>query len=225
VAKLHKQRNVHRDIKPKNIFLDADNNLILGDFGLVFFQDEQRTRISKILENVGSRDWMPAWAFGMLIEDIKPTFDVFSLGKVLWSMVSGQSVLQLWWFEKPKFNVEQLYPDDKFIKFANPLFEKCIVAEEDNCLPDASALLEEVDKTLAAIESDADKIDLKIKRKCKVCGLGGYELLVDGNRAGTNNFGLTPAGIRQFKVFTCSNCGNVQLFSYEGEPPIAWQNN
>ena len=62
VAKLHKQRNVHRDIKPQNIFLDANNNLILGDFGLVFFLDDQRTRISETLENVGSRDWMPGWA-------------------------------------------------------------------------------------------------------------------------------------------------------------------
>lgn len=224
VAELHGQRNVHRDIKPQNIFLDADNNLILGDFGLVFFQDEQRTRISETLENVGSRDWMPGWAFGMRLEDIKPTFDVFSLGKVLWSMVSAKLLLRLWYYEKPEFNVEQLYPDDKFIKFANPLFKKCIVEEEENCLPDASALLEEVDKTLAAIERDADKIDLNTNRKCKVCGFGDYQLIGD-SQASTTNFGLSPSGVRQFKLFTCSYCGNVQLFSYEKKSPPAWQNN
>ena len=90
VATLHDKGRVHRDIKPQNIFLDAEDNLILGDFGLVFFTDQQRIRLSDTFENVGSRDWMPGWALSMRLEDIKPSFDVFSLGKVLWSMVSGK---------------------------------------------------------------------------------------------------------------------------------------
>ena len=83
VSELHKNNIVHRNIKPQNVFLDSADNLVLGDFGLVFFTDELHTRISGTLENVGSRDWMPAWAMGMRIEDIKPSFDVFSLGKLL----------------------------------------------------------------------------------------------------------------------------------------------
>ena len=70
VSQLHKAGQVHRDIKPENVFLDSNNNLILGDFGLIFFTDAQHTRISGTFENVGSRDWMPAWAIGMRIEDI-----------------------------------------------------------------------------------------------------------------------------------------------------------
>jgi len=219
VAELHEQNWVHRDIKPQNIFLDDDSNLVLGDFGLIFFKDDEKTRISETLENVGSHDWMPGWALNrhMPIEDIKPVFDVFSLCKVLWSMVSGQPVLALWYFEEPDFNVESQYDNNKFIKFANPLFKKCIVEKEDNCLPNASALLEEVDKTLAAIESDADKIDPNTKRKCKVCGLGEYQMIVD-----ESNFGLGPRE-REFKIFTCSYCGNVQLFSYDREIPDAWR--
>ena len=77
---IHKGRWVHRDIKPENVFLDSNNKLVLGDFGLIFFADEQHTRISETFENVGSRDWMPAWAMGMRIEYIKTTFDVFCLG-------------------------------------------------------------------------------------------------------------------------------------------------
>jgi hypothetical protein len=41
------------------------------------------------------RDWMPAWAQGVRIEDIRPSFDVFTLGKLLWSLVSGQPKLRL----------------------------------------------------------------------------------------------------------------------------------
>jgi len=64
VAELHKNGFTHRDIKPQNIFLDKNDNLILGDFGLVFFEDEEMTRISNEFSNVGSRDWMPPWAVG-----------------------------------------------------------------------------------------------------------------------------------------------------------------
>jgi hypothetical protein len=185
--------------------------------------DDQKTRISRTLENVGSRDWMPAWAQSVRIEDIKPTFDVFSLGKLLWSLVSGQPKLLLWYFIKPQFNVETLFPNGKFIKLANPLFRKCIVEEESNCLPDASALLEEVDKTLLVIENNADRIELNIKRTCKACGVGKYELIVDEDTTATHNFGITPVGGRKWKIFTCSNCGNVQLFSYD-RTPNAWLN-
>ena len=224
VAELHKKNLVHRDIKPENVFLDSNNNLILGDFGLVFFIDDDRTRISRTLENVGSRDWMPAWAFGIRIEDIKPTFDVFTLGKLLWSLVSGQPKLLLWYFDRPKYNVEKLFPEDRFINLANPLFRKCIVEDEDNCLPDASALLEEIDKLLSIIEHNADRIALNVKRKCKVCGIGNYELVVNENPTDTTNFGISPVGNRKWKIFTCSNCGNVQLFCYREMAPNAWRN-
>ena len=224
VAELHKKNLVHRDIKPENVFLDSNENLVLGDFGLVFFIDDDKTRLSNTLENVGSRDWMPAWAQGVRIEDIKPTFDVFSLGKLLWSLVSGQPKLLLWYFDRPQYNIEYLFAEDRFVKFANPLFRKCIVEDEDNCLPDASALLEEVDKVLSIIENNADRIDLKVERKCKVCGVGHYELSVNENTTAVRNFGITPVGNRKWKIFVCSYCGNVQFFSYEGKAPDAWQN-
>ena len=97
VGILHQKGYVHRDIKPHNIFLD-NNNLILGDFGLIYFTDPQKTRISATYENVGSRDWMPGWAYSLRIEDVKPTFDVFSLGKVIWSLLSGKPILPLGYF-------------------------------------------------------------------------------------------------------------------------------
>ena len=56
VATLHKKGYVHRDIKPQNIFLNSNKDLILGDFGLVYFIDNEHTRISETYENVGSRD-------------------------------------------------------------------------------------------------------------------------------------------------------------------------
>ena len=130
VAILHDHNLVHRDIKPANIFLDAEGNLILGDFGLVFFSGQERARLSDTFENVGSRDWMPGWAMSVRIEDVRPSFDVFSLGKVLWSMVSGQPVLPLWYFDKPKFNLEHLFRGRPYVHLINAILKKCVVEEE-----------------------------------------------------------------------------------------------
>ena len=97
VAALHEVKIIHRDIKPDNIFV-TDNGLVLGDFGIAHLEDKDNTRVSETYENVGSRDWMPPWAMGMRLDDVRPTFDVFGLGKVLWSMVSGKSKLRLWYY-------------------------------------------------------------------------------------------------------------------------------
>ena len=39
VAALHAQEIVHRDIKPANVFVRQDDELVLGDFGIVFVPD------------------------------------------------------------------------------------------------------------------------------------------------------------------------------------------
>lgn len=226
VATLHDRKIVHRDIKPQNIFLGSGENLVLGDFGIVFFQDRAHTRITETFENVGSRDWMPIWAQGMRIKEIEPQFDVFSLGKVLWSMVSGLPILQGWYFsdpDYPKFDVTKLFPNAKAIHLANALLQKCVVERKKQCLPNAGALLQEVDRVLSVCENSGDLLDREVKRSCKVCGIGHYCLTVDRDGTATRNFGLQPGGMRSLKIFTCDNCGNVQLFAFAGrEEPPAW---
>ncbi|MBN2578824.1 MAG: protein kinase [Pirellulales bacterium] len=210
VAALHDKGIVHRDIKPDNIFLSVNDELILGDFGLVFFSDDQKTRISETFENVGSRDWMPSWAMGMRIEDVKPSFDVFCLGKVLWSMVSGKQFLRLWYWNKSDFDVEIMYPQSPFISFAKDLFSLCIVEEEYGCISDAGKLLSEVDRILDIINHEGDKLGDDIERFCRVCGIGKYtpssETVIENSPI------RKPAGNQLVKLFLCNHCGHMQMF-------------
>jgi len=165
---------------------------------------------------------MPGWAMGMRIEDIKPTFDVFCLGKLLWAMVSNTPILQLWYYYKPQFNLEQMFPNAPYINLANKLFENCIVENEEDCLPDATSLLEEIDKIQTIIDRNADLIGDDIIRTCKVCGIGNYRLIIDKDSK-PENIGINPVGNQTFKIFTCDNCSHIQFFHFPGNKiPPAW---
>ena len=209
VSELHKKGFVHRDIKPQNVFMDRNDNLVLGDFGLVFFTDDSYTKISKTWETVGRGDWMPGWAMSLGIGEIDPSFDVFCLGKLLWSMVSGSPNLPLWHYDQQEFNLEMKFPHRHSIRLANYLFSKCIVESEKDCLPDATALLEKVDEVLSLIDSHTDVVDPKMRRQCKVCGKGTFE------ESDATPYFTKPIGKRVMKMWICDTCGNVQLFAVD----------
>ncbi len=206
VAKLHAHPWVHRDIKPHNIFVALDGRLVLGDFGLVFYGDDQRTRISGTFENVGSRDWMPAWAMGMRVEDVKPSFDVFSLGKLLWSMVAPGEILRLWYYDRPQFDLERKYPDAPYIHLSRRIFSKLIVEEESRCLPDANALLAEIEELLLMIDRGGDLVENGVKIRCRICGRGHYEPF----EGPSTQFFMDQQGAWEIRV--CTFCKNVQFF-------------
>lgn len=226
VANLHANGLVHRDIKPENIFLLDSTALVLGDFGLVYFPDEQHTRISETFENVGSRDWMPPWAMGIKQEEVKSSFDVFGLGKILWYMLAQGEILQLWYFKDEKFNLEKLYPNNQAIKLINAILGQCLVEKERDCLLSATELLKLIDEVLMKIESNADLLTKEdLQRPCRICGVGIYKLVANENITTIRNFGLEPHGSSSFKIFTCDNCGHVQLFHIPAnnyKPPL-WQ--
>jgi len=209
VSELHKRGFAHRNIRPQNVFMDRDNHLVLGDFGLVFFTDDSYTKLSKTWESVGGGDWMPRWALSLPIDEIQPTFDVFCLGKLLWSMVSGSPSLPLWHYDQPEFNLEAKFPHRHSIQLANYLLSKCIVESEKNCLPDAPALLEVIDEVLSLIDSHGDVVDPKLIRRCKVCGQGNYE------ESDAPSYFTKPVGKRVLKLWLCDYCGNAQWFAVD----------
>lgn len=218
VAKLHAQGVVHRDIKPENIYL-RDGLLVLGDLGLVHFFD-QKERPSSVYENVGSRDWMPPWAYGEKQEVVTKSFDVFGLAKVLWAMLSGRTKLLLWYYSREGNNLEQLFPDIAEMGLVNELLAQCVVEHEAECLADADQLLAKVDELIARVSRGNSLVGPDIKRSCRTCGVGAYQEFRDNTR----NFGLEPTGISAFKIYTCDNCGHVELFHFkdQSKPPRVW---
>jgi Protein kinase domain len=82
----HLRGVVHRDIKPPNIWLNDDGGVKLLDFGIAKYGDTTVTRIGGV---VGSVSYMsPEQVSGE--EDVDGRSDIFSVGIVLYELLSGQ---------------------------------------------------------------------------------------------------------------------------------------
>jgi serine/threonine-protein kinase len=86
----HKHGVIHRDIKPANILITPEERLLLADFGLVKVIDGDQSLQSPLTDPLmtpGTPAYMaPEQAFG---EEIDPRADLYSLGVVLYQMVTG----------------------------------------------------------------------------------------------------------------------------------------
>jgi serine/threonine protein kinase len=156
VAELHRKGYIHRDIKSNNVFIAADGGLVLGDFGIVFFDDHERTRLTDEYEKVGTRDWMAPWAHtGHRVDEVNKTFDVFPLGKLLWAMVSGERILPPYRTHRsPGFKLEELFKGRPGMEQINSILDKCIVTEEEDCLMSALPLRDMVAETIEILEGE-----------------------------------------------------------------------
>jgi serine/threonine protein kinase len=91
----HEKGVIHRDIKPANILTTAEGRLLLTDFGLVKIIAEgqiPQLRLTGPGAPVGTPDYMaPEQVIG---EDVDPRADLYSLGVILYQMVTGTTPFQ-----------------------------------------------------------------------------------------------------------------------------------
>lgn len=218
VSELHNEKVVHRDIKPDNIFVASDAHLVLADCGLAF-KVENQERLTLTWENVGTRDFQPPWSYTKRLVDVQPAYDVFSLAKVLWAMVSGRPKFPLWYFDSEEDDLRQIFPNEPAIQYVHEILKKCIVQyENQTTLHDAGDLLKEVDAAIAAVSSGCQLPGRKRRMECRFCGIGTYQALdsypITGN--------LMTTYERNYLV--CGHCGHVELFAWHQHhhPPPAW---
>jgi serine/threonine-protein kinase len=92
LAYAHRQRVMHRDVKPGNILIFPDGRAALGDFGSSRF--EQGT--TRTYTDTGTLGYMaPEQAYGR----VRFTSDVFSLGLIAIELLTGR--LPTWPFDWP----------------------------------------------------------------------------------------------------------------------------
>jgi serine/threonine protein kinase len=225
VSSLHKDRYVHRDIKPANVFVRSDDELVLGDFGIVYVPNAPE-RVTETLERVGPRDYMPQWAnLGARLDNVKSKFDVYMLGKLLWCMVDGRAVLPREYHRHPEhdFDLTKTFPGDPNMHLINSILDACVVERERDCLSGAQDLLLAVETTLRIIERGGQLLKEGVPRPCRVCGIGLYQpgalsntlpALSKGGPVGLRFwYGASETTTVPVYPFVCNTCGHVELFT------------
>jgi serine/threonine protein kinase len=218
LAMIHGEGAIHRDIKTQNVFVATDGHLVLGDFGIVFFKDDQRKRLTTTYERVGTHFWMAPWAYKnnrLVFDEVNYSLDVFPLGKLLWSMVSGRDGFPYWEYDRPENNLETMFPKDPTMRLINHILSKSVVREEKDCLHSAQDLLLVVDAVIKQIRESGQKPDDGGPWPCQICGQGHYLKApqVMSSFAHTDSSERVP-----FAIYVCDRCGHTELFRQQTRP-------
>ncbi|NUM46314.1 MAG: protein kinase [Anaerolineales bacterium] len=89
----HRQGVIHRDIKPSNIMIDRDSNVYVTDFGLARLVDRASDSGVRELTQAGMVMGTPAYMApeqGMGEDEIDQRADIYSLGVILYQMLTGE---------------------------------------------------------------------------------------------------------------------------------------
>jgi serine/threonine protein kinase len=230
-AHSHEPIIVHRDIKPANILLRADGTPVLGDFGICFIDDDG-TRITMTDEVAGSRFYCaPELRDGRLRRGIpETTADVYSLGKVLYWLLSGGRM-----FDREEHRAEdnRLGQDDPVNpawELINDLLDCTIVEDWRKRLLTGVVLLERVNRLISILRAGGHAITLSAPQRCMFCAQGLYKVILDGTvplppdtlrqnqetarrSALAREVGFNISGTANCIFLICQSCGHVLLFN------------
>lgn len=128
LAQVHAAGIVHRDIKPSNIFIREDGGPKLGDFGIARRLDTGDDNLTAPGQLVGTPRYMSPEQ--LVSSEVTGTSDVYSVGMVLYEMVSGRR----WELEDPARGRWDGVP-----RRLQPVLRRALTLEQNLRWPDARA--------------------------------------------------------------------------------------
>jgi len=149
----HGRGLLHRDIKPSNIMIDESGNALLADFGLTKMIDSSgMSQLTGDSSVVGTPAYMsPEQGQGI---ELTPASDIYSLGVVLYEMLTGDVPFQA---ETPVAVVfKHVSEPAPSVREANPdvpgevaaVVDQCLSKEPEDRFPTALAMADALDKAI-----------------------------------------------------------------------------
>jgi serine/threonine protein kinase len=137
----HTQGIIHRDVKPSNILIDPQGRALLADFGVARALDDPSLTATGL--TVGTPAYMsPEQASGH--SDIDGRADLYSLGVVLYQMVTGRPPFQGSTPQVMHAHVYQLPPLPSSVADVSPTMEaiilRALTKNRDDRYPSGAAL-------------------------------------------------------------------------------------
>lgn len=232
VGYAHESGVIHRDLKPNNIFLRADHRTpVVGDFGLCLLT-EQDERLTETTEAVGARLYMAPELEDGRYEDAKPSADIYSLGKILYWLVSNKRQ-----FSREKHRSERfdLTKNDQSaaMSFVYEILDATITAEPSSRKhANATYLADAVEMIIQRIEMGAHAIRPDVPQHCSYCAAGKYQKILQGDyqqpgfETITYHLGIQFKNVpgQRWLILACDYCGNLQFFRADmaSKNPKAW---
>ena len=203
---VHKAKLIHRDIKHTNVLVREDNSIALGDFGLCLDIDDLRERSTRTTERVGSWGYIAPELEEGRIADPEFAVDCFSLGKLLFYLLSGKVLAHTNYNGLPH---DLRSPDsDPYLEFVyTELFPRSITDDPSKRFKNAFYFTEAVDSIIMRIEQNAHVLNPSIPQHCLFCVVGKYH----GQITSTNEY-----------MLVCNNCHNVQKFMTRNFSQTVW---
>jgi len=215
VESAHVNGIIHRDLKPDNIFLrNKEGPAVVGDFGICYFERDG-TRITLTEEAVGSRLFMAPELEDGRIKDISPKSDIYSLGKILYWLLSEGKVFNREKHRLPEWDLKQktiIFPNwnNIYMEHVNRLLDRMIVFKPKERIATHTILVESR-KVARLVQKEFNPIAKDIPQPCTYCGYGHYVQRAKGQFE-ARKFGFEGIGGPDWRILTCNECGHVQAF-------------
>ncbi|MGC9357884.1 MAG: protein kinase domain-containing protein, partial [Anaerolineae bacterium] len=91
LAYCHRRGIIHRDIKPQNVILNPEGEIVLVDFGLVKLWNPNDPRTRTAIRSMGTPQYAPPEQYDSQMGHTDPRSDIYSVGATLYHALTGKS--------------------------------------------------------------------------------------------------------------------------------------
>ena len=206
---------IHRDLKPDNIlFRTLSGEPVVTDFGLCWVYGDERFTASQ--EHVGAFRYMAPELEDGRLDRPTPQCDVYSLGKVLYYIVSGGTEFNREKHRDPQYDLRRRFAgclspvQTTQMEYISELLDHMIAYDPSHRYPsvfDARAALETVRKLVTD-----GQYPFTDHMPCKFCGQGTYKRHQRGRGNFAQNLLTYDHSNISVAILVCTNCGHLQFF-------------